>query len=130
MLPPPFPPAFSSPLINKDLLAGPQHVFTLNNRFFRHQACYSLLPARPGGQADRIVGLYKYKVVEGDLLGGHRSTPLRHKHMLFPGACITPLITEDLPELRDRIRPFPLMHGQNWFLITFHPLSKAKETHF
>jgi hypothetical protein len=42
---------------------GPQLVFTLNNRFFRHQACYSLLPAKPGGQADRIVSLCKYKVV-------------------------------------------------------------------
>ncbi len=38
-------PSFSSPLINEDLPAGPQLVFTLNNRFFRHQACYSLLPA-------------------------------------------------------------------------------------
>jgi hypothetical protein len=38
-------------------------VFTLNNRFFRHQACYSLLPAKPGGQADRVSSLYKYKVV-------------------------------------------------------------------
>jgi hypothetical protein len=58
-----FPPFFSSPLINEDLLAGAQLVFTLNNQFFRHQACYSLLSARPGGQADRVVGLYKYKVV-------------------------------------------------------------------
>ncbi len=56
-------PSFSSPLINEDLPAGPQLVFTLNNRFFRHQACYSLLPAKPGGQADRVVSLYKYKVV-------------------------------------------------------------------
>jgi hypothetical protein len=38
-------------------------VFTLNNRFFRHQACYSLLPAKPGGQADRVISLCKYKVV-------------------------------------------------------------------
>jgi hypothetical protein len=53
------PRAFSSPLINKDLPAGPQLVFTLNNRFFCHQMCYSLLPARPGGQADRDVCLYK-----------------------------------------------------------------------
>jgi hypothetical protein len=29
-------PSFSSPLINEDLPAGPQLVFTLNNRFF-HQ---------------------------------------------------------------------------------------------
>jgi hypothetical protein len=56
-------PSFSSPLINKDLPARPQLVFTLNNRFFRHQACYSLLPAKPGGQADRVVSLCKYKVV-------------------------------------------------------------------
>ncbi len=56
-------PSFSSPLINEDLPAGPQLVFTLNNRFFRHQACYSLLPAKPGGQADRVISLRKYKVV-------------------------------------------------------------------
>ena len=42
--------SFSPPLINEDLPAGPQLVFTLKNRFFRHQACYSLLPAK---QADR-----------------------------------------------------------------------------
>jgi hypothetical protein len=46
-----------------DLPAGSQLVFTLNNRFFRHQACYSLLPAKPGGQADRVISLCKYKVV-------------------------------------------------------------------
>jgi hypothetical protein len=56
-------PSFSSPLINEDLPAGPQLLFTLNNWFFRHQACYSLLPAKPGGQADRVVSLCKYKVV-------------------------------------------------------------------
>ncbi len=56
-------PSFSSPLRNEDLPAGPQLVFTLNNRFFRHQACYSLLPAKTGGQADRVVSLCKYKVV-------------------------------------------------------------------
>ncbi len=50
MLPPPPPPSFSSPLINEDLPAGrPQLVFNLNNRLFCHQACYSLLPAKPGG---------------------------------------------------------------------------------
>ncbi len=27
------------------------------------QACYSLLPAKPGGQADRVISLCKYKVV-------------------------------------------------------------------
>jgi hypothetical protein len=52
-------PSFRSPLINEDLPAGPQLVFTLNNRFFRHQACYSLLPAKPGGQADHVVSLNK-----------------------------------------------------------------------
>ncbi len=57
-------PSFSSPLINEDLPAGPQLVFTLNNRFFRHQACHSLLPAKLGGQADRVISLCKYKVVE------------------------------------------------------------------
>jgi hypothetical protein len=55
--------SLSSPLINEDLPAGPQHVFTLNNRYFRYQACYSLLPAKPGGQAVRVVSLCKYKVV-------------------------------------------------------------------
>ncbi len=59
-------PSFSLPLINEDLPAGPQLMFTLNNRFFRHQACYSLLPAKPGGQADRDVSLCKYKVVDWD----------------------------------------------------------------
>jgi hypothetical protein len=29
--------------------------------------------------------------------GGNKSTPVRHKHMLFPSACIFPQITEDLP---------------------------------
>ncbi len=60
-------PSFSSPLINEDLPAGPQLVFTLNNRFFRHQACYSLLPAKPGGQEDRVISLCKYKVVEENM---------------------------------------------------------------
>jgi hypothetical protein len=63
-----FHPSFSPPLINEDLPTGPQLVFTLNNRFFRHQACYSLLPAKPGGQADRVISLCKYKVVELNLL--------------------------------------------------------------
>jgi hypothetical protein len=61
-------PSFSSPLINEDLPAGPELVFTLNNRFFRHQACYSLLPAKPGRQADRVISLCKYKVVDYTLL--------------------------------------------------------------
>ncbi len=57
-------------------------MFTFNNRFsrtgwavsqsvryifFRHQACYSLLPAKPGGQADRVISLCKYKVVVCDI---------------------------------------------------------------
>jgi len=28
---------------------------------------------------------------------GHKSTPVKHKHVLFPPACNSPLITEDLP---------------------------------
>ncbi len=28
---------------------------------------------------------------------GFPSTPIKHKHMLFPPACSSPLITEDLP---------------------------------
>jgi hypothetical protein len=47
-------------------------VFTLNNRFFCHQACYSLLPAKPGGQADRVISLGKYKVVGFSCLPVHR----------------------------------------------------------
>jgi hypothetical protein len=66
-------PSFSSPLINEDLPAGPQLVFTLNNRFFRHQACYSLLPAKPGGQEDRVISLCKYKVVGAGEVGGRPS---------------------------------------------------------
>jgi hypothetical protein len=31
------------------------------------------------------------------LLGGHKSTSVKHIHMLFPPACSFPLITEDLP---------------------------------
>ena len=74
-------PSFSSPLINEDLPSGTQLVFTLNNRFFRHQACYSLLPAKPGGQADRVVSLCKYKVVGTDSVVRSPSserTPLCH----------------------------------------------------
>jgi hypothetical protein len=62
-------------LINEDLPAGPQLVFTLNNRFFCHQACYSLLPAKPGGQADRVVSLWKYG-------NSHLKIKLAH-HRLF-----------------------------------------------
>ncbi len=71
----------------EDLPAGPQLVFTLNNRFFRHQACYSLLPAKPGGQADRVISLCKYKVVavESEPL----KTELRHSYLETP---ITPTL--------------------------------------
>ncbi len=36
------------------------------------------------------------QAVQGGLLGGHKSTPVKHKHMLFSPACSSPLITEDL----------------------------------
>ncbi len=70
-------PSFSCPLINEDLPAGPQLVFTLNNRFFRHQTCYILLPAKTGGQADRVISLCKYKVV-----GPYPTWPLPAVHDL------------------------------------------------
>ncbi len=41
--------------------AGP-HLFTFNNRLFRHHACNSLLPAV------RVVGLARYKVHEKKLI--------------------------------------------------------------
>jgi hypothetical protein len=37
-----------------------------------------------------------YKLRKCGLLGGQKSAPVRHKHVLFPPACISPLITEDL----------------------------------
>ncbi len=37
------------------------------------------------------------QAVQGGLLGGHKSTPVEHKNMLFPPACSSPLITEDRP---------------------------------
>jgi hypothetical protein len=37
------------------------------------------------------------QAVQGCLLRGHKSTPVKHKHMLLPPACSSPLITEDLP---------------------------------
>jgi hypothetical protein len=50
----------SAPVRHKQMLsafrsAGPQLVFTFNfnNRFVRHQACYSLLPARPREKPER-----------------------------------------------------------------------------
>jgi hypothetical protein len=85
-------PSFSSPLINEDLPAGPQLVFTLNNRFFRHQACYSLLPAKPGGQADRAVSLCKYKVVvlNTDIrLGSFRGLALHDMRELSDGGYLS-----------------------------------------
>ncbi len=48
-------------------------MFTLNNRFFRHQACYSLLPAKPGELADRVISLVNIRSLVGDfnwLAGG------------------------------------------------------------
>jgi hypothetical protein len=76
-------PSFSSPLINEDLPAGPQLVFTLNNRFFRHQACYSMLPAKQGGQADRVVSLCKYKVIEQEFFLSLNLAP-SHSHPMHP----------------------------------------------
>ncbi len=35
--------------------------------------------------------------VQGFLPGVQKSTPVKHKHMLFPSSCSLPLITEDLP---------------------------------
>ncbi len=37
------------------------------------------------------------QAVQSGLLGGHKSTPVKHKHMLFPPACSSPLITETMP---------------------------------
>ncbi len=34
--------------------------------------------------------------VQGGLLWGHKSTPVKYKNMLFPSACSSPLVTEDL----------------------------------
>jgi hypothetical protein len=52
--------------------AGPQLMFTFNNRFFRNQACYSLLPARPGWKPVRVMGLDRYKVLGCDYLRARR----------------------------------------------------------
>jgi hypothetical protein len=46
---------------------------------------------------ERITKMYLNVSMHEVLLGGNKSTPVRHKHMLFPPACISPLITEDLP---------------------------------
>jgi len=37
------------------------------------------------------------QAVQIGLSGGHKCTPVKHKHMLLPSACSSPLITEDLP---------------------------------
>ncbi len=37
------------------------------------------------------------QAVQGGLLGGHRSTSVKHKHILFPPACSSSHITEALP---------------------------------
>jgi hypothetical protein len=34
--------------------------------------------------------------IQGGLLVGHKSTPVKHTHILFPPACSYPLITEAL----------------------------------
>jgi hypothetical protein len=46
----------------------------------------------------------------GGLLGGHKSPPIRHKHMLSPPAFIFPLVNEDLPAGPQLCLPF-----DNWF---------------
>ncbi len=101
------PPSFSFPLINEDLQAGPQLVFTLNNRFFHHQACYSLLPARPGGQTDRVVDLYKYKVVGGDVVPCSILKPLLIEEKFSPVfMALHPSIHDfrlSLPVMQDKI---------------------------
>jgi hypothetical protein len=45
----------------------------------------------------RIKEVYLSKLSRVAFWGGHRSTPVKYKHMLFPPACSSPLITEDLP---------------------------------
>jgi hypothetical protein len=39
----------------------------------------------------------KVSTIQGGLLWGHKSTPVKHKHMLFHTASSSQLITEDLP---------------------------------
>jgi hypothetical protein len=94
-------PSFSSPLVNEDLPAGPQLVFTFNNRFFRHQACYSLLPGKPGGQADRVISLCKYKVVG-------RTSPPEPEFVNVEGAQESILrlhrLAESIPGLRKSLK--------------------------
>ncbi len=43
----------------------------------------------------RITKVYA-SCVQGGLLRGYKSIPVKHKHMQFPPACSSPLITEDL----------------------------------
>ncbi len=38
-----------------------------------------------------------YASAQGGLLGGHKSTPVKHNQILFPPACSSPLITGALP---------------------------------
>ncbi len=102
-----FHPSFSPPLINEDLLAGPQLVFTLNNRFFRHQACYSLLPAKPGGQADRVISLCRW------------SQPMSTAEHMEPNSIFNLLCTHIYPVLTVSFTLFSvhdsqIMHGQYW----------------
>ncbi len=40
------------------------------------------------------------QAVQDGLLGGHKCSPVKHKHMLLPPACSFPLIIEDLPGSR------------------------------
>ncbi len=94
---------------------GPQLVFTLNNRFFRHQAGYILLPARPGGQADRVVGLYKYKVVNNISLSAIQGLLLWFERWcMVEYNALSPASYKEMPsifadQLRPRIRvPIPM----------------------
>jgi hypothetical protein len=46
---------------------------------------------------DRIRITKVYASCPGWPSGGHKSPPVKHKHVLFPPACSSPLITEALP---------------------------------
>ncbi len=86
-------PSFSSQLRNEDLPAGPQLVFTLNNRFFRHQACYkagSLKMNTALEYSTRVVqegGRRCKKITLNDLV---HLTPLRIPLMNPPTVCFQP----------------------------------------
>jgi hypothetical protein len=45
----------------------------------------------------RIRKVYGTQAVQGGLLGGQKSSPVRHKYMLSPAGFSSPLINEDLP---------------------------------